>query len=182
MTYLNKIAFSTERMHLRVLEPKTYEELFTNHNDDFIMSYLGFDTVKQLETEREKYKHGLACHDRTFEIYQMIDKESNQLLGMTGFVRWWPKHFRAEIGYGINKAFEGKGYTTEATMPLIEYGFNQLGLKRIEALTGPENIASQKIINKLGMQEEGFLRNHYVIDGIAHHSIMYSILKEEWKG
>lgn len=181
MTYLNKIVLSTERMHLRILEPKTYEELYSNHDKDFIMDYLGLSSLKQLETEREKFKQGLTCHDRTFEIYQMIEKESNQLIGMTGFVRWWPKHFRAEIGYGINKPFEGKGYTSEATIPLIEYGFNQLGLQRIEAITGPENKASQKIIHKLGMQKEGILRNHYVIDDVTHHSVMYSILKEEWK-
>jgi ribosomal-protein-alanine N-acetyltransferase len=182
MSFLNKIVFSTERLHLRILNLKVYKELYANYEDEFICSYLGLNSIKELELEKDKFEKGLTCYDRTFEIYQMIEKKSNKVIGITGFVRWWPKHYRAEIGYALSdKSFEGKGYTSEATLPLIEYGFNKLGLNRIEAITGPEHKASQRIIEKLGMQKEGFLRNHFVLDEKTYQSIIYSILKEEWE-
>ena len=183
MSYLNKIVYSTKRLHLRLLNAAVYEELYQSYDDDFIMHYLGLDSIKALQLEKEKFKMGLTCYDRTFEIYQMIDKASKQVIGMTGFVRWWPKHHRAEIGYALSDfSFEGKGYTKEATLPLVEYGFNKLGLQRIEALVGTSNPASTKIIEKMGMKKEGQMRNHYVRNNLAEDSILYAILKEEWKG
>jgi ribosomal-protein-alanine N-acetyltransferase len=181
MSLLNNIVISTERMNLRILNEKVYKELYDSCTDDFIINYLGLNSREELFIEKEKYKRGLTCHDRTFEIYQMIDKTNGNLIGMTGFVRWWPKHYRAEIGYSLfDKSYEGKKYTSEATIPLINYGFNKLGLKRIEAITGPENEGSKRIIEKLGMQKEGVLRDHFVLDGITYQSVIYSILKKDW--
>ncbi len=73
--------------------------------------------------------------------------------------------------------FEGKGYTSEATITLIKYGFTKLNLNRIEAIIAPENTASLKIIEKLGMQKEGHLKQHYMSSGAAEDSIIFGILK-----
>lgn len=178
MSELNKIQFSTERMYLRVLNEKVYSELYKTKEDLFIMNYLGLNSIEELEIEKEKYKLGLTAYDRTFEVFQMIDKLSGKLIGMTGFVRIWHKHRRAEIGYALyDKVFEGKGYTSEATIPLIKYGFTKLNLNRIEAIVAPENTASLKIIEKLGMQKEGHLKQHYMSNGAAEDSIIFGILK-----
>lgn len=182
MSFLNKIVFSTERMHLRILNEKVYTELYETCSDDFIITYLGLNSKEELSIEKEKFEQGITAYDRKFEIYQMIDKTNGKIIGMTGFVRWWPKHFRAELGYALSdKSYEGKGFTSEATLPLIEYGFKNLGLGRIEAIVGTINPASTKIIEKLGMQKEGHMRKHYVNTGTAEDSIIYAILKEEWE-
>ena len=69
---------------------------------------------------------------------------------------------------------------SEAILRIIDYGFSQMNLHRIEAFIGPANIASQKLVEKLGFQKEGVLREHYRKQGVIEDSIVYSLLKKEY--
>lgn len=83
---------------------------------------------------------------------------------------------RAEIGFGLGRAYWGQGYIHEAGEALIQYGFNSLGLRRIEAEIDPENQASAKALRNLGFSEEGLLRQRWEINGIVSDSAMYGRL------
>ena len=90
-------------------------------------------------------------------------------------------HKRAEIGYELDDTNWGQGYASEALQAILAYGFEKLQLIRIAAVVYVENKASQKLLNKAGFQEEGLLRKHMIQNGVAHDTILYSLLKEEWK-
>ncbi len=83
---------------------------------------------------------------------------------------------RAEIGFGLSRAYWGKGYINEAAAALIQYGFNSLGLRRIEAEIDPDNTASAKALEKLGFVREGLLRQRWEINGVVSDSAMYGRL------
>ena len=74
-----------------------------------------------------------------------------------------------EVGYAVAQKFQQKGYATEAAEVCLAYGFEQLNLRKIVAVTRPENTASRRVMEKLGMRYDG-LGRFYGLD-LAHYSI-----------
>jgi ribosomal-protein-alanine N-acetyltransferase len=89
-------------------------------------------------------------------------------------------HFRAELGYALARAYWGQGLTTEAATAVVEYGFNALGLHRIEARCRADNVASERVMQKLGMTYEGALRECSFIKGEFVTTKVYGLLRAEW--
>lgn len=86
----------------------------------------------------------------------------------------------AKLGYAIHADHWGHGYATDAARTLITFGFDQLALHRITAAIGPENAASIAVAKRLGMQYEGYLRDHVYTGGAWRDSLLYSVLTNEW--
>lgn len=118
-----------------------------------------------------------AGRDYTFAVVQSSD---NTLVGAVGLHRN-AVHNRAEIGYWIGVPYWGKGYCTEAAAAVVAFGFETLGLNRIHACHFVNNPASGRVMQKLGMQREGTLRQDLLKNGeyIDHH--VYAILRSEWE-
>lgn len=85
----------------------------------------------------------------------------------------------AEIGYMLHPDHWGKGLATEAAGLLLTLGFDTLGLHRIEAVTRPDNTASRRILEKLGMTQEGVRRQDVQIRGQWRDSILFAILETD---
>ena len=85
------------------------------------------------------------------------------------------------IGYGVVPEQRGKGYATEAAAILVDYLFLTKDTVRIQADTSTENLASQRVLEKIGFQKEGIIRKHYFSSGKWRDSHLYSILRKEWK-
>ena len=91
-------------------------------------------------------------------------------------------NFKAELGYALNPSYWGQGLVTEAGLKVLEFGFNNLELKRIEAGTFLDNYQSQRVCEKLGMTREGVQRNGYIrYDGIIFDKVVYGITVEEYR-
>jgi ribosomal-protein-alanine N-acetyltransferase len=88
---------------------------------------------------------------------------------------------RAEIGYTLRRDRWGQGLATEAARLLLAFGFDELGMHRIEANTHPANIASARVLEKIGMSYEGRIRDHLLVQGAWRDSLSYSILEPEWR-
>jgi RimJ/RimL family protein N-acetyltransferase len=86
-----------------------------------------------------------------------------------------------ELMYAFSRNFWKRGYATEATHSIVDYGFIELKLHRIFATCRPENIDSWRILEKLGMQREGLFRENVWIRGNWCNSYVYAILDREWK-
>lgn len=109
-------------------------------------------------------------------------KGDDKLIGSAGFYKWiQPERYQAEMGYDLNPAFWGMGIMAEALGAIIQYGFDQMGLHRIEVLISHHNKRSQTLIRRLGFKREGVLRDHYFVEGRFSDDVIFSLLKEEWK-
>ena len=109
-----------------------------------------------------------------------MDKSTEKIIGWCGFHTWYLDHFRAEIGYGLfDENFKNKGIMTEAMKAILEYGFKQMKLHRIEAFIGTYNIPSLKLVEKFGFTKEGILRNHYLKNNVLEDSAVFSLLQKE---
>lgn len=81
----------------------------------------------------------------------VIEKSLDQIIGWCGL--WRLKETgETEVGYAIAKDFQGKGYASEAAEVFLVYGFNVLNLEKIVAVARPENVASRRVMEKLGMK------------------------------
>jgi RimJ/RimL family protein N-acetyltransferase len=85
-----------------------------------------------------------------------------------------------EIWYLVAPESWGKGIATKAAKHLLDFGFGELSLHRIWATCLPENPASARVLEKVGMRKEGLLVKNLMIHGVWKSSFLYAILAEEW--
>jgi len=88
---------------------------------------------------------------------------------------------RAELGYAMAQESWGQGYMAEALRSLVDYTFNTLNLRRLEADVDPRNGASIRTLERLGFQREGFLRERWHVAGEIQDALFYGLLKREWQ-
>ena len=87
----------------------------------------------------------------------------------------------AELGYWIGLPYWGKGYCTEAVQAVVQYGFEVIGLHRIQASHFSDNPASGRVMQKIGMSYEGCRRQHVLKWGKFEDLELYGILKSDWQ-
>jgi RimJ/RimL family protein N-acetyltransferase len=119
--------------------------------------------------------HGPSAADGTGFTFAITTRD-DRLVGAVA-LHPVPRHRRAELGYWIGVEHWGQGYATEAAAAVLGFGFETLGLNRIEAHAFPENPASARVLEKLGFRLEGLLRHHVVKDGLPRDGLFYSILR-----
>jgi ribosomal-protein-alanine N-acetyltransferase len=107
-------------------------------------------------------------------------KEIDELVGMARLTISVPNHRGGDIGYGIRPDQWGRGLATEAARLIVGFGFERLALHRISAVHHPENLASGRVLQKVGMQREGRLRENLLAHGAWRDSVAYAILDREW--
>lgn len=144
------------------------------------MLFFGFSTKDQLEYKLKRIKEGLSKENVDYQIFDLIDKKNNLVIGSCGFHKWIKEHSRSEIGYEIHKKYQNQGYMSEAIKEVINYGFTKMNLNRIEALIDPENESSIKIVENNGFKREGILRGHYKNGNEFEDSVMYALLKSDY--
>ncbi len=178
---MNFESILTARLILRPSTVETYDWLYASQSDAAIMEYLDLKTLDDLATEREKYRQGLVTHNRKFVLFHILDKNTQRHIGGCALHNWLPLHRRAEVGYHIsNPGDMNKGYMTEALKPILNFGFTQLNLNRIEANLDASNIPSLKLLERAGFIKEGLLRQHYILGDVILDSLVMSLLRADW--
>jgi len=112
-------------------------------------------------------------------VRAISDCASGSLVGLCGVVILRGAE-EGEIWYLVNPECWGRGVATEAAKQLLALGFGELGLHRIWATCLPENPASARVLEKVGMRKEGFLLKNLKIHGVWKSSSLYAMLAEEW--
>jgi ribosomal-protein-alanine N-acetyltransferase len=125
----------------------------------------------------------IASHQEGFDsgkqVTIAITLRDGTLIGAIG-LHVNQEHRRAELGYWIGKPYWGNGYCTEAAEAVLRYGFETLGLNRIHARHLARNPASGRVMQKIGMRHEGYLRQHAKKWGVFEDVELYAILKNEY--
>ena len=86
----------------------------------------------------------------------------------------------AYVGYWIDEALAGQGYMPEALVTLCRAAFDDLGLHRVQISIIPRNTASRRVVEKLGIREEGIAQRYLEINGVWEDHVRYAITAEEW--
>jgi [ribosomal protein S5]-alanine N-acetyltransferase len=134
------------------------------------------------EQAREWITRHLGPTDTTKEIvFAITFKAAESLIGTVGLREIDREHSQAEMGLWIAVEAWGKGYATEASAAALRFGFEELQLHRIYAHHMVRNPASGHVLRKIGMAQEGLLRQCVRKWGVFEDVILLAILREDWK-
>lgn len=139
----------TERLIIRKFDERDIDAVFAIRSDTGMMRFI---REPQDREETAAWIKLISSHwnDAKIGFCAVIKKGSNEFLGWCGL--WRLKETgETEVGYAIAKKFQGKGYAREAAEAFLIYGFDVLNLKKIVAVARPENTASRRVMEKLGM-------------------------------
>jgi RimJ/RimL family protein N-acetyltransferase len=150
-----QVYLETERLALRQLTVDDVDNLFALDGDPAVMRYLsgGSPTPRDL-IERDILPRFLSDYERFpgFGVWAAIEKSTGNFLGWLSLRPSDDDRLgEATLGYRLRKSAWGKGYATEGSRALIRKGFTELGVRRVIATTYQDNLASRRVMEKLGM-------------------------------
>lgn len=172
----------TKRLIIRPLAVSDAEDMFEYAQTNLVGPKAGWAPHINLN-ETINILRNMVLFKPQYELgnWAIVDRSSNKMIGTIELYNYVPG-FKAELGYALNPLYWGKGLVTEAAFKVLDYGFNVLELKRIEAATFLDNFQSQRVCEKIGMIKEGVARNGYIrYDGIIFDKVMFGITVEEYR-
>lgn len=173
----------TNRLKIRELTFADLDNVHKLHSlpetDEF--NTLGIpETIQTTEKILEEWLTLQKQEPRKSYILGIEKNDNNGFVGLIAINLGKVNYRTAEVWFKTHKDFWRKGYTTEALTKLLEFGFYDLKLHRIEAGCAVENIASSKVLEKVGMTREGMKRKKLPIRGEWRDNYFYGILEEDF--
>jgi ribosomal-protein-alanine N-acetyltransferase len=166
----------TQRLRIRSFQRNDWQAVYDYMSDPAVMMYIpeGSFSLEQAEAFVAD-NMGEQAH-----FVAVLLKTDYMLVGHMQFHSWFaPQTY--EIGWVFNRAYHGHGYATEAALALLQYGFEALHLHRIIATCQPQNVASWRVMEKLGMRREAHFRKCIRrADNRWWDEYFYALLEEEW--
>lgn len=170
---------TTENLILRETTIADAPAVFQIFADDAVTKYHDVETATHVEQAQFLIQRRAERFQKQEAIrWGIARKEDNAIVGSCGYgIR---NRFQAEIGYELAREHWRKGLMTEALSVIIQWGFAQLDLNRIEALVMLENTASIQLLKKLDFVEEGVLREYGFWKGRFHDLKIFSLLRKDY--
>lgn len=161
-------------VNLRTIEPADHEFLHTYWNEPEIRygavrptPFVEDDIAEFVEPSRGT--HFLACVE-------------GEPVGTAILIDVFQEAGNGEIGYWIVPEKQGNGYATEAAELVAKHAFHDRGLHKVIARTFADNEPSQRVLEKLGFEQEGRLRNHHYVNGERKDMCLFGLTRPEWEG
>lgn len=174
----------TERLIIRPVVIGDKESIFSYRADPDTSKFLSLipHTVDDIGEFIKRASSEINDPGTWFQLV-IVEQLNCQLIGDIGlhFLNTDPENKQVEIGYTLDKKFRGKGYATEALSAIIDYLVNSLNKHRITASIDPTNIASIKLIERLGFRKEAHFIESIFFQGKWVDDLVYAILGREWK-
>lgn len=171
----------TERLLLRQMKKEDLQDVYDYASDPELTPFLTWEAHETLADSEAFMEFLFAQYEKGVRgAWAIVWKEEDRVIG-TIDLAWNPKHYSAELAYVLSREYWRKGIGTEAAKAVLRFGFEELGLERIYARCHPDNTASYRLMEKIGMTYEGTLRKSMQRKGKQEDLKMYSILKEEFK-
>ncbi|MFK7951156.1 MAG: GNAT family N-acetyltransferase [Saprospiraceae bacterium] len=170
----------TKRLQLRERTKILYERIIQQTSEKQLI-FFGVKTIDELDAALAQSKKLFVDNRFDFRLWDIIEKSSDDVIGHCGFHHWEKRYNRAELGYFLNETARNKGYMKEAIQALINFGFENMDLNRIEAFIAPQNSPSIGVVKHLKFTKEGLLREHHKINGQFYDSFVFRLLKSEYE-
>ncbi|WP_293871645.1 GNAT family protein [Flavobacterium sp.] len=172
----------TARLLLRRIDENDVNEVLALRGNPETMKYIPRPLAKNKQDALEHIALINEKIDTNIGINWGITIKGNpKIIGIIGHYKIQPENFRSEIGYMVLSEHSAKGYTTESVHAVVEYGFKQMNLHSIEAVIDSQNVASERVLQKNGFVKEAHLLENEFWDGKFWDTVIYSILKRNFK-
>ncbi|WP_068774271.1 GNAT family N-acetyltransferase [Paenibacillus sp. FJAT-26967] len=170
----------TQRLWLRDFGKEDWEAVHQYASNAEVAKYMIWGPNSEGETKAfiDQQLAKQQSTDRTDYELAVVMKETNQLIGGCGL---YINETNAEMGYCFNPDYWGHGYAAEASEALLKFAFETRHVHRVFATCRPGNTASANVLRRIGMTQEGHLREHMWHKGTFHDSYLFSILGDEYQ-
>lgn len=174
---------STPRLELRPLTMDDSEFIFRHFSDPLVTRYLMDEPpTASLEEAQAIIRFFEQPEGKTYNRWGIERKSDRRLIGTCGFHHWERAYHRAEIGYDLAPDCWGQGYMREALTAMLASGFERMDLNRMDALVYVGNPPSYELLEKLGFQREGLLRDYFYLNETYYDHYVYGLLRRDWRG
>lgn len=168
----------TSRLLLREFSDSDHDAVHRYAGDTEVTRYMDWgpnspaDTAAFLSVVQSEASAGV----RSAYTLAIVVRTNDELIGAVHLGETSSRHRRGEMGYVLARAHWHKGYATEAAAAILRFGFDSVGLHKIAATCDPENVGSARVLEKIGMQLEGYLRQHLLIRGQWRDRLAFAAL------
>ncbi|MGQ0385091.1 MAG: GNAT family N-acetyltransferase [Gammaproteobacteria bacterium] len=171
------------RVRLRWMTENDVDAVFAIFSDPVMMRFWATPPMKE-RAEAEKYLRNIheGFAGKTLFQWGIERKEDERIIGSTTLFKLDSLNGRCEIGYGLASAWWKMGYMGEALPAVIQFAFDRLKMRRIEADVDPRNDNSLRTLGRLGFQREGLLRERWNVGGEIQDTVILGLLAREWRG
>ena len=173
----------TERLTVRLVEPRDLPALLAVNGDPAVTRHLPYATWAAMADALAWYERMLGIMQAGTALQFVIVRRSDDLpIGTALLFRHDEGSQRAELGYVLGAGLWGQGYMHEALQALVQAAFGPMGLRRLEAEVNPVNTASVQVLERLGFQREGLLRQRWTSakdEGRPYDVAIYGLLRED---
>ena len=172
----------TPRLTLRRMLVSDTEDMYEYASRQDVTKYLAWYPHSSRDYTREYLQYlGGRYAAGMFYDWAVVYEPDCKMVGTCGFTSFNCSSDIAEVGYVLNPEYWGKGIATEALSRVLQFGFEELGLNRIEAKFIQGNDRSRRVMEKVGMSFEGILRESMMVKGSYMNIGICSILRSEWQ-
>ena len=174
-------SLQTERLQLREILPADAPALLAIHGDAQAMRHFGTDPLQTLdEAERLVATFaGWRSLPNPGVRWGLARVEDGQLVGSCGLFKWNRGWQVCSLGYELAQSAWGQGLMSEALRAALDWGFEHMGLRRVEAQVHPDNAASLRLLQRLGFVVEGRLREAGFWAGQAQDLLQLGLLRAD---
>ena len=168
---------------MRKMLPKDADDMYEYAQDPAVTQFLLWEPHVNVKFTQSYLKFIQTQYaSASFFDWAVTLPESGKMIGTCGFAKIDTVNNSAELGYVLNPAYHHRGYATEAARAMLEFGFGELGLHRIEARFMEGNEPSRLLMERLGMKPEGFERDSVYVKGSYRTVGKYAILSSDFFG
>jgi len=175
----------TERLRLRPYTEDDFQALYAMRSSEEVARYLYWDAQTEDEVrETLARKIGSTSLRAEGDVLALAAEERSTGAVVADVILHWvsEEHALGEVGYITHPAHGGNGFATEAARPLLGVAFDGLGLHRVIGRLEARNLASARVLEKLGMRREANLVENEWVKGEWQSELVYAILDREWRG
>ena len=173
---------TTERLTLRKMLVADTSDMYEYASRPDVTTYLTWQPHPDRDYTREYLQYlGGRYNAGMFYDWAVIYEPDCKMIGTCGFTSFKCSSDSAEVGYVLNPEYWGRGIAVEALERVLAFGFEDMGLHRIEARFMDGNDRSRRVMEKVGMTFEGTLREGMLVKGNYVSVGICSILESEWK-
>ncbi|MCQ4165708.1 GNAT family N-acetyltransferase [Tahibacter harae] len=169
------------RLQLRSIDRGDLDRIYALHSDPRAMRYWSFPAWTAPQQARDWFlRQQHFCAQEEVWPWAVVRREDDRLIGLFTLFAVNRLQRRAELGYLLDSAHWGRGYAQEAARLVLAYAFDALELARVEADIDPRNSASCRLVERLGFQREGLLRERWHVAGEIADTAFYGLLAREF--
>lgn len=172
----------TPRLFLREFKADDFEAVHAYGSDPEVVEFMpwGPNTEQDTVDFLIRTMNGAAVKPREDYVLAVVRRSDERLMGGIGLHLPETDAHMAMIGYVYHREAWGHGYATEAARSMVSFGFDVLGLDRLWAGCDPDNHASARVLEKVGMSLEGHLRQDTRVRGRLRDSLIFGVLAAEY--